>query len=301
MNKTSKRIKKPKHIIVMKRLLLFAVIVLTAIQTYAQKLNIATGVKKSELPVVYLPANISLHFISPGPIQYVDISTKSISGDLPVKNILRIKCLPDSAGHPIGTDSDAVVTIVGEKYIAQYRVILSPANGGAIETDIEILPDETRPIDFPGVSLSQEELKSYAALLVNKKPEKHLQKSSAFGIKANLNHIYTLGDYIFVDLGYENGTNLKYEIDELRFKIEDKKVTKATTIQSFEIKPDLILFNIPFFKKHYRNVFVFKKFTFPGNKQLHIELNEKQLSGRVINLEISYKNVLEADMIPLPQ
>ena len=285
----------------MKRLLLFAVIFLTAVKTYAQKINLATGIKKSELPVVYLPANISLHFISPGPIQYVDISTKRISGDLPVKNILRIKSLADSAGHLTGPDSDAVVTIMGEKYIAQYRVILSPPNGGAVETDIEILPDETRPIDFPGVALSQQELKSYAALLIEKKPERHLRKSSAFGIRANLNHLYTLGDYIFLDLGYENGTNLKYEIDELRFKIEDKKVTKATTVQSYEIKPDLVLLDIPFFKKYYRNVFVFKKFTFPGNKQLHIELNEKQLSGRVINLEISYKNVLEADMIPLPE
>lgn len=94
--------------------------------------------------------------------------------------------------------------------------------------------------------------------------------------------------------------NLKYEIDELRFKIEDKKVTKATTVQSYEIKPDLVLFDIPFFKKHYRNIYVFKKFTFPGNKQLHVELSEKQLSGRVINLQIPYKDILEADMIPLP-
>lgn len=279
--------------------MLFAVIIMTAFQTYAQKINLATGIKKSELPVVYLPPNVSLHFISPGPIQYVDISTKSIVGDLPVKNILRIKSLPDSAGKAGGRDSDAVVTIVGEKYIAQYRVILSP-DGGAVETDIEILPDETRPVDFPGVSLSQQELKNYAAALIAKKPERHLEHDKAFGIKANLNHIYTLGDYIFLDLSYDNSTRLKYEIDELRFKIEDKKVTKATTVQSYEIKPDLALFDIPFFKKHYRNIFVFKKFTFPGNKQLHVELNEKQLSGRVINLEIPYKEVLEADMIPLP-
>ena len=285
----------------MKKIMLFAVIMMTAFQTYAQKINLATGVRKSGLPVVYLPANISLHFISPGPIQYVDISTKKILGDLPVKNILRIKSLVDSTGKMnTPADSDAVVTIVGEKYIAQYRVIFSPPDGGAVETNIEILPDETKPIDFPGVSLSQQELKNYAADLIAKKPEKHLKNAKAFGIKANLNHIYTLGDYVFLDLSYDNSSRLKYEIDELRFKIEDKKVTKATTVQSYEIKPDLTLFDIPFFKRHYRNIFVFKKFTFPGNKQLHVELNEKQLSGRVINLEIPYKDVLEADMIPLP-
>jgi conjugative transposon TraN protein len=285
----------------MKKTMLFAVIVMTAFHTYAQKLNLAAGVKKSELPVVYLPANVSLHFISPGPIEYVDISTKNILGDLPVKNILRIKSLPDSAVKGSRRpDSDAVVTIVGEKYIAQYRVVFSPPDGGAVETDIEILPGDTQPVDFPGISLSQQELKNYAAGLIAKKPEKHLQHDKAFGIRANLNHIYTLGDYIFLDLSYDNSTRLKYEIDELRFKIEDKKITKATTVQSYEIKPDLALFDVSSFKKHYRNIFVFKKFTFPGNKVLHVELNEKQLSGRVINLEIPYQDVLEADMIPLP-
>lgn len=282
--------------------MLFAVIVMAALQTYAQKMNLATGVKKSDLPVVYLPENVSIHFISPGPITYVDISTKNILGDLPVKNILRIKSLLDSARRTSSpADSDAVITIVGEKFIAQYHVLLTTQrNGGAVETNIEIQPGETRPLDFPGVSLSQQELKNYAVRLIDKKPEKHLQKAKAFGIKANLNHIYTLGDYIFLDISYENSTNLKYEIDEMRFKIEDKKVTKATTVQSYEIKPDLVLFDIPFFKKHYRNIYVFKKFTFPGNKQLHVELSEKQLSGRVINLQIPYKDILEADMIPLP-
>jgi len=43
---------------------------------------------------------------------------------------------------------------------------------------------------------------------------------------------------------------------------------------------------------------VFKKMTFPGNKLLHIELSEKQLSGRVITLGISYQDILNADTLP---
>jgi len=39
--------------------------------------------------------------------------------------------------------------------------------------------------------------------------------------------------------------------------------------------------------------------TFPGDKVLHIELSEKQLSGRVITLTASYQDVLDADIIPL--
>jgi len=267
----------------------FTVIIMTACHAFAQQT--ASGTKKSDLPVVYLPDNLSVHFVSPEPIQYVDISSKNILGDLPVKNILRIKYRTDS------TNSDGVVTIVGEKFIAQYHIVHSPADGGAIQTDIDILPQDMKPLDI-GIGLSQPELKNYATQLLAKKSEQ-LRKAKAYGLKATLNHVYTLGDYIFLDIGYENSTNLSYDLDELRFKIEDKKVTKATNVQSLEIKPDFTLFDIPSFKKHYRNIFVFKKFTFPGNKLLNIQLDEKQLSGRVITLSIPYKDVLEADMIPI--
>jgi len=60
------------------------------------------------LPIVYLPENVSVQFISPEPIQYVDISAKTVIGDLPLKNVLRIR-LKDSVGP-----ADVVVTIAGE-------------------------------------------------------------------------------------------------------------------------------------------------------------------------------------------
>jgi conjugative transposon TraN protein len=283
----------------MKKLIILTAIVIAALQSFAQKINLADGVRKSDLPVIYLPDSLSVHFISPEPIQYVDISSSNIVGDLPVKNVLRIKYRTDSAKRVF--PHDAVVTIIGEKFMAQYHVIYSPEpQGGAIQTDVEINPADTRPLDFPGISLSQPELKQYAFGLLDKRPEKHLAHSKAYGIRANLNHAYTLGDYIFLDLGFENSTNLSYIIDAVRFKINDKKVTKASTVQSLEIKPDFTLLTVPTFKKHYRNIFVFKKFTFPGNKVLQIEMSEQQLSGRVITLDITYKDVLEADTIPLP-
>jgi len=114
-----------------------------------------------------------------------------------------------------------------------------------------------------------------------------------------LNNIYSAGDYIFHDLSCQNKTNLSYNIADVRFKVEDKKVTKASNIQSIELKPELLLFDHPAFNKHYHNIFVFKKMSFPGNKVFHIELSEKQISGRVVALQISYQDVLDADIVPL--
>lgn len=273
-----------------------AVITLSALHSYAQKITMATGVRKADLPVVYLPDSLSVHFISPEPIQYVDISANSIAGDLPVKNILRIKYRKTSQKDLM--PGDAVVTIAGEKFIAQYHVVYSPPDGGAVQSNIEIRPEDTQPLDQPGITYSQHELKQFAASLITKRPERYLAHSEAFNIRANLNHVYVLRDYIFLDLGFENKSKLSYDIDALRFKIDDKKITKATTVQSCEIKPELTLFDNSSFKKHYRNVFVFKKVTFPGSKVLKVELSEKQLFGRVIKLSVSYKDLLNADIVP---
>jgi len=243
---------------------------------------------QDKLPEVHLPVKGDLHFISPEPIQYVDISNKSIEGNIALPNVLRLR-FKDSCY------SDAIVTIAGEKFIAQYH--LWPVESTENET-IEIQPIDTRPLDISGIGLSHPQLKKLAYNIFCSSNSKNIGQTKAFGIKAQLNHIYTAGDYIFLDLSYRNKTNLKYDIDEFNFKIDDQKVTKATNVQSVEIKPELALFDVPSFSKYYRNIFVLKKLTFPGNKVLKIELNEKQISGRVITLSISYKDVLQADTIP---
>lgn len=249
---------------------------------------------KRDLPVVYLPVNVSVHFVSPEPIRYVDISVKEITGDLPVANVLRIK-LRDSSKLA----GDAVVTITGEKFIAQYRIIpCQPDQDGTVITEVAIMPDDTRPLDNPEVGLSLPELKASALRLLAQKAGKAIENAKAFGITGELYHIYTLGEYIFLDIGYRNRTKLQYDIDQVRFSIEDKKVTKASTVQSVILKPLLELQRVATFDRHYRNIFVFKKLTFPGNKVFRIELSEKQISGRTLQMDIHYDQLLHADAIP---
>ena len=245
---------------------------------------------QDKLPEVHLPAKGDLHFISPEPIQYVDISDKNIEGDLPLPNVLRLRFKKDTCL------SDAIVTIAGEKFIAQYH--LWPGTTGESQK-IEIQPADMHPLDISGIGFSRPQLKGIALSLFCKGTGKAIEKTKAFGLKASLFHLYTAGDYLFIDLGYRNKTNLNYDINEFRFKVDDKKVNKASNVQSVELKPEFILFNNPLFQKTYRNIIVLKKLSFPGNKLLHIELSEKQLSGRVITLNITYQDVLNADTIPL--
>jgi hypothetical protein len=124
------------------------------------------------LPTVHLPGNITVHFISPEPIQYVDISDKELAGDLPLKNVLRIR-LKDTTGK----FKEAVVTIAGEKFMAQYHVV---PGGNSAETEINILPADTRPLDIAGIGFSQNQLKAMSLNLVASSPGKRVEKVSAF-------------------------------------------------------------------------------------------------------------------------
>ena len=252
---------------------------------------IASSLFAQQLPIVFLPADHTLHFISPEPIQYVDISSKSLEGDLPLKNVFRLR-LRDTAK----SFTDAIVTIAGEKFIAQYHLLKSDRFG---PSEIEILPADSKPLDIAGIGFSQNQLYRLSLDLFSQKPEKNIEKVKAFGVEGRLLHIYTAGDYVFLDIAYRNKTNLTYDIEDFSFSIEDKKVTKASNVQTVTLKPVFTLFPVPSFSRTYRNIFVFRKMTFPGNKVFHIDLREKQLSGRIISLSASYRDILVADIIPL--
>lgn len=277
----------------MKTLFAILSLLLVGLNLWAQE---KAGTYLDELPGIIIDGSSSLHIISPEPIRYVDISTHEVVGDLPESNVLRLKWIPDSAQNRYGhTGGLGVVTVIGESFIAQYRLHVA---GGAPESGIaarfNILPRHTRPLHVP-VELTTPQLRSHALALLARRNGKPIRKASAYGIRADLNHVYTVGDLVLLDITYRNATNLAYDIDELRFKIEDKKITKATNVQSIEIEPIWQLYRHGSFKRTYRNIYVLKKATFPASKVLNVELSEKQVSGRTITLKIRYRDILEAD------
>ncbi|MDT3401285.1 DUF4138 domain-containing protein [Mucilaginibacter terrae] len=245
---------------------------------------------QSGLRTVQLPGHATLHFVSPEPIQYVDISTKHLQGDLPIKNVLRLR-VRDS----VPVFEEAVITIAGEKFMAQFRVV---KGDGTAPAQVCIEPVDMKPLDISGIGLSQNQLRRIALDLISRRPSGAVERAGAFSLKGKVNSIYAFDDYIFLDLSYRNKTNLRYAVEDLRFKIDDQKVTKASNVQSLELKPVFTLLQVPAFEKSYRNIIVLKKMSFPGNKVLHIELSEQQPSGRTLSLGISYQEILHADPLP---
>ena len=225
------------------------------------------------------------------PIRFVDISTDKVAGDQPISNTIRLK--PKDAGHADG-DVLAIVTIVTERYRVQYALIYTTRLQEAV-TDKEVQMEEQQPFHNPAVSLSTEDMYRFARQIWTSPARYRDVSNRKHRMTMRLNNIYAVGEYFFIDFSVENRTDIRFDIDEIRVKLADKKVSKATNSQIIELKPEMMLEKTKSFLHGYRNVMGVRKMTFPNDKVLTIEMSEKQISGRTISVNIDYEDVLNAD------
>ena len=288
----------------MKKILLLAIFPLWGTGGFAQ-----TATKEqiiSDLPEIEITEGINLHIISPEPIQYVDLSTLKLTGDLPATNIARIKITDSPESNEtekikkqttfISGQNIGIITVVGQSFIAQYKAIYRNFENLNTVTNIHVQPEDMQPIELDKMVLSNLELRKYAMDIIRNKSEKNpIREEKNLQLNIQLNNVYVISDYIFLDTTFKNNSNLSYDIEDLKFSIEDKKIYKATNNQSIEITPIFQLNPQKHFRKNFRNIYVFKKFTFPNSKVMMIRLIEEQLSGRTIEMKINYSDILKAD------
>ena len=243
-------------------------------------------------PILYVNETITTHLVMPENIKLVDLSTDKIAGNQCADNIVRL--VPSSAladQQFIGT-----VTLVGERNIALYDLLYTK-NPKEAATLYYVPTQHLSAYQNPSVKMPSKEIAQYAWAIFCSDRKFYNIKSKAYGVSMRVNNIYSVGDYFFIDFSLHNHTNVKYDIEELRVKLMDKKETKATNSQTIELTPEYLLFDTKTFKKDYRNVLVLKKLTFPEEKILQIEIYESQISGRTLQIPISYEDVLHADAI----
>ena len=261
------------------------------------KNNISIG--EPNLNLATIPLNSTTHFVSPEPIQYVDISSSNIQGDLPEKNIFRLR--PDlEKVHP---GDKFTVTIVTQSYISVYKLtIADPLSNDSAQRNaayvISINPNNAVQVNQSGVLTSQQSFDLCLKAMKKKRSIFNIDTKS-FGMKMFVKNIYSIADYIMIELEVRNITKLQFDVDQIRFKIVDKHSVKATVSQDIELIPFYSLYpadgNI--ITNKWRNFYVFKKFTYPTQKLLEIEMTEKQYSGRRADLKIEYNQILKSQQL----
>ena len=117
----------------------------------------------SNLKKLDISDGVSLHIISPEPIQFVDLSTANLTGDLPAENIARIKITDSSETDStsiqkkINKNNLGIITVVCQSFMAQYKVNFIDGERGNPVTNIQIQPEDMQPLEYPKMAISKTE------------------------------------------------------------------------------------------------------------------------------------------------
>jgi len=131
----------------------------------------------------------------------------------------------------------------------------------------------------------------------NKREIKHIG-SKRFGVQFLLKSIYTNNGLLYFHTELKNTSNIAFDIDFVSFKIVDKKVIKRTAMQEQVLEPLRAqnYVTVVHGKSTEHTVFALEKFTIPDDKQLIIEVAEKE-GGRHQSFVVDNEDIVRANVI----
>jgi conjugative transposon TraN protein len=247
----------------------------------------------------------TVHVIFPAAIRYVDLGSIDLLAAKAdgAENVLRVK----AASQRFKKESNlSVITDDGSYYTfnvkyADEPVRLSIEMADFLHAGYEInKPGNETPVllsDLGGESPYLVRLIMETIHKNNKTKIKHIG-SRNFGIQYFLKGLYSHNELLFFHFQLKNTSTVSFSADYSVFKIVDKKVAKRTAMQERVIVP-LRSYNqmtVIAGNKEERTVFCLPKFTIPDDKQLVIELFEKD-GGRSQTLTVENADLIRAELI----
>lgn len=163
--------------------------------------------------------------------------------------------------------------------------------------DDESATDNPQKLIFQSM-MTESELEKYATQIVNAKRSIRFFRESKHKIGLSLNGIYIRDNIIFYHFRIRNSSNINYDIDFLRFYVQDKAKVKRTASQEVDMKPMYVYGDDQQVAANTVQdiVYALEKFTIPDAKRLHIEVFEKN-GGRNLELSIRNKTIVNAKLI----
>lgn len=247
----------------------------------------------------------TVHVIFPAAIRYVDLGSSNIIAGKAgsSENVLRIK----AAIRGFETETNmAVITEEGSYYTFNIKYSDEPEK---LNIEMKDFMHDGIATNRPNNSMEiyLKELGSESPRIVylinrsiyqnDKRIVKHIG-SKRFGIQYLLKGIYSHNGLLYLHTQIKNSTNVSFDIDFIRFKIVDKKMVKQTAVQETVIYP-LRAYNFISqvgANQTERTVFTIDKITIPNDKQLVIELFEKN-GGRNQTFVIENDDLIRAEQI----
>lgn len=249
--------------------------------------------------------NKTTHVIFPSEIVYVDLGDENLVAGLAdgARNVLRVK----SAVKSFKSETNlTVITDDGCFFTFNVKFAKEPLLLNIEMTDfIHDGEAVNRPNNAQEIFL--ERLGQESPMLVklimksiykqDKREIKHIG-SKRFGVQFILKSIYTNNGLLYFHTELKNTSNIAFDIDYISFKIVDKKVVKRTAMQEHVLEPLRAqnYVTVVSGKKSERTVFALEKFTIPDDKQLVIEVAEKE-GGRNQSFVVENGDIVRANVI----
>ena len=247
----------------------------------------------------------TVHILFPAAVRYVDLGSPNlIAGKADgAENVIRVKATVKNFHNETNM---SVITEDGSFYTFNVKYADEPLLLNVEMADF--LHDGSavnRPNNAQEIYLK--ELGSESPMLVhlimksvhreNRRIVKHIG-CKRFGIQYVLKGIYVHNDLLYLHTEIRNSSNVPFDVDYISFKVVDKKVAKRTAIQ------EQVLFPVRAFnyavrvagKESERTVFCLPKFTIPDDKQLVVELCEKN-GGRHQSFIVENEDLVLARVI----
>ena len=231
-----------------------------------------------------VPFSKTVHILFPSEVRYVDLgSTDIIAGKADgVENVVRVKA---AVRDFPGETNFSVITADGCFYSFNVVNKNEPAQL-SIEMEDWLRDNPEGGIAGDRMFVKLKELGGETPLVVNrimytlykknKRDFRHIG-CKKYGIQTLLKGIYINNDLLYLHTSLRNTSDISFDIDHIRFKVVDKKVTRRTAMQENIIEPVRTYNRLTTVdgKATVRNIFVLPKLTLPDDKLLVVEIYEK--------------------------
>ena len=247
----------------------------------------------------------TVHIIFPSAVRYVDLgSANIIAGKADgSENVVRVK----AAVKGFETETNfSVITDEGSFYSFNVKYADEPKKLNIEMKDFmhdgEAVNRPNNAMDIYLTELGNESPKLVHVIMKSiyqgdKRKVKHIG-SKRFGIQYLLKGIYTHNGLLYFHTQIKNASNVPFDVDFIRFKIVDKKVAKRTAIQETVIYPVRAYHYVTQIngKCSELTVLAMDKFTIPDDKQMVVELFEKN-GGRHQSFIVENSDLICAEVI----
>lgn len=239
--------------------------------------------------------NKTVSLLFPTVIKSVDRGSRDVLAQKAkgVENVLQLK----AARENFSETNITVITADGAIHQFAVNYVHTPA---ALVVDLSgdhHIPETHPPLIFQ-TDMTESDMENYAADIVEEKRNIRFIKTGRHKMKLALHGIYIKRDMIFYHFRMVNNSNINYDVDFLRFYIQDQKKAKRTASQEVDVQPVYVYGKdemVPG-KSSVDVVYALEKFTIPEAKHLIVEMFEEN-GGRNLNLSIRNRTIVNAQLI----